>query len=364
MNYREDVSMTNSTPDTSPRLDPMAWELELSAGIPSEAQAAAAGYTAVQPLVELASLDPDDSTTDTLPPQHDEDFAATHESPYDASRRAVENSVQAVLQDAIAGDPEATGELLTIVQPAILRYCKSRLKVPETSASVEDVTQEVCAALVKALPGYRNSSRPFMALVTGIARHKIVDAYRAYGRQPLPADLDSSPVEHIADTDPTLEERALSQDSDKRITDLLEHLSPAQRTVVLLRLVDGYSGIEAAEMTGMKPGVVRITQFRALEKIRKLADPQGLSDGTLQLPGWKSQTTDGRPMSPFVSNVLQHLEEAMPYEEFKRARVIAEYAAGERSAASTARHLGISTAAAEKYFQQFEKLKHNPPKTA
>jgi RNA polymerase sigma-70 factor, ECF subfamily len=40
------------------------------------------------------------------------------------------------------------------------------------------VAQEVCLAVLSALPRYRNMGRPFVSFVFGIASHKVADAAR------------------------------------------------------------------------------------------------------------------------------------------------------------------------------------------
>src|SRR5689334_23534735 len=81
---------------------------------------------------------------------------------------------------AMAGDRDAVGRVLTIIRPLVVRYCRARLGAPDrTSASADDVAQEVCLAVLTALPGYRVQGKPFLAFVYGIAAHKVIDAHRA-----------------------------------------------------------------------------------------------------------------------------------------------------------------------------------------
>ena len=97
---------------------------------------------------------------------------------------------------AIAGDQLATARLLSAIQPLIVRYCRGRIGRQERSfASADDVAQEVCLGVLKALPGYRDQGRPFLAFVYGIAHHKVADARRALVRnrsEPM-ADLPEVP---------------------------------------------------------------------------------------------------------------------------------------------------------------------------
>ena len=81
---------------------------------------------------------------------------------------------------AMTGDREAVGRVLAIIRPLVVRYCRARLGAPDrSSASADDVAQEVCLAVLTALPGYRVQGKPFLAFVYGIAAHKVIDAHRA-----------------------------------------------------------------------------------------------------------------------------------------------------------------------------------------
>ena len=58
--------------------------------------------------------------------------------------------------------------LLRQFRPAIVRYCRARLtrnRIRTGSLDEDDVAQEVCLALLSALPSYRDMGRPFGAFV-------------------------------------------------------------------------------------------------------------------------------------------------------------------------------------------------------
>jgi DNA-directed RNA polymerase specialized sigma24 family protein len=85
--------------------------------------------------------------------------------------------------------PDAVEALLRQFRPAIVRYCRSRLartRARTGSLDEDDVAQEVCLALLSALPSYRDMGRPFGAFVFAIAAHKVADAARGAARAPLP----------------------------------------------------------------------------------------------------------------------------------------------------------------------------------
>src|SRR5690349_2343970 len=81
---------------------------------------------------------------------------------------------------AVGGHPAAIESLLLQIRPMVLRYCRARLgRFSGQYQSADDVAQEVCIALVSALPRYRDMGRPFVSFVFGIASHKVADAMRS-----------------------------------------------------------------------------------------------------------------------------------------------------------------------------------------
>lgn len=175
--------------------------------------------------------------------------------------------------DAITGDDVATARLLATIRPLVVRYCRARVGRHERSfASADDVAQEVCLAVLTALPSYRDQGRPFLAFVYGIAQHKVADAHRAAARNradPVPEIPDS-----VAETAGP-EQRVLRSELNERLSRLLAVLPPKQREIVVLRVVVGLSADETASAVGSTPGAVRVAQHRALARLRRLLTGDG-----------------------------------------------------------------------------------------
>jgi RNA polymerase sigma-70 factor (ECF subfamily) len=90
------------------------------------------------------------------------------------------------------------------------------------------------------------------------------------------ADLPDSPVLHDGP-----EQRLLAAELAERLRGLLHLLTPRQRNVVILRIAVGLSAEETAQALGSTPGAVRVTQHRALNRLRALiSPPDGDSDTT------------------------------------------------------------------------------------
>ena len=189
--------------------------------------------------------------------------------------------IGALVVRAVAGDAEATDELLARVHPLVLRYCRARLvRLPGGARHhVDDVAQEVCLAVLCALPRYRDQGRPFEAFVYGIAAHKVADLQRAAMKGPgqsvfLAEELPETPDDALGP-----EERALLSSDAAWARELLACLPARQRELVLLRVAAGLTAEETGEVLGMSAGAVRVAQHRALSRLRALAlgGPEGLS---------------------------------------------------------------------------------------
>ena len=177
---------------------------------------------------------------------------------------------------AMTGDPQAVGAVIAIIRPMVVRYCRARLgRVDRSSVSADDVAQEVCLAVLTALPGYRVQGRPFLAFVYGIASHKVIDAHRAATRNRSEPVADVPDAVEVADGP---EQRALRIELSSEMGKLLDTLPEKQREILLLRIVVGLSAEETAQIVGASPGAVRVAQHRALARLRKTAPRSLVSD--------------------------------------------------------------------------------------
>jgi RNA polymerase sigma-70 factor (ECF subfamily) len=189
------------------------------------------------------------------------------------------NLIDTLVARAVTGDPRARDELLAVIHPLVLRYCRARLGRQESlMGSADDVAQDVCIAVISALPTYRLRGLSFRAFVYGIAAHKVTDAFRAIGRnraEPV-ADLPDGPV-----TADGPEHRLLAAETSAQLGALLDHLTPRQREVLVLRLAVGLSAEETAQAVRSTPGAVRVTQHRALGRLRRIL----LGESAVRVPG-------------------------------------------------------------------------------
>lgn len=166
---------------------------------------------------------------------------------------------------AVQGQPAAIESLLREIRPMIVRYCRSRIgRGTGVDQAADDVAQEICIAVLSALPRYRDVGRPFASFVFAIAAHKLADARRSAARLAIP-------TEHMPDEPddaPGPEDAVVASLEAQRVKALLARLPERQQRLLDLRVLTGLSAEETGEALGMTAGAVRVAQHRALARLR------------------------------------------------------------------------------------------------
>jgi RNA polymerase sigma-70 factor, ECF subfamily len=183
-------------------------------------------------------------------------------------------SMHDLTAQAVGGQPAAIDTLLRQIRPMVLRYCRARLgRISGHHHVADDVAQEVCIALVSALPRYRDMGRPFASFVYGIASHKVADAMRSAASLAIPTeDLPDGP-----DDRPGPEETAVAYLEAERVRALLRRLPEQQRELLVLRVLAGMSAQETGNALGMSAGAVRVAQHRALARLRAIVREESIA---------------------------------------------------------------------------------------
>ena len=177
-----------------------------------------------------------------------------------------------LVADACDGDAAATDHLMAAVHQIALRYARGRLgRHSAATHAAADAAQEVCVAVLTALPRYVDRGLPFEAFIYRIAANKVADVQRSVMRGPQPTDE----VPESVDTAPGPEAAAVAGEQADRIWKLLHKLSPQHREILTLRVAVGMSADETALALGMTAGAVRVAQHRALTRLRSLLPTGG-----------------------------------------------------------------------------------------
>ena len=209
----------------------------------------------VEPDVDLAQLEAELAEVTAAPP------AASA-----WSRPVTRGNLDAVAAAASAGDTAATDELLSYLRPIMVRFCRTKLGRVRPISSADDVAQEVCIAVFRALPTYQHLGRPFLSFVFGVAAHKVADVHRAAARDRSLPTAETPDTITFAENP---EEIALRRELVEQTSGLLQTLLPRQREIVVMRVVLGMSAQETADAVGTTPDAVRVAQHRALNRLRR-----------------------------------------------------------------------------------------------
>ena len=153
---------------------------------------------------------------------------------------------------AQAGDRDAFTELYR----RYLRVVHGILLARLPSLHAEDQAQEVFITAFNQLPGLREPAA-FSSWLCAIARNRATDFLRANAReQRLEEDLGAArPGSESVEAAEALA--------------AIRALPDAYRETLLLRLVEGLTGPEIAEKTGLTHGSVRVNLHRGMEMLRR-----------------------------------------------------------------------------------------------
>lgn len=193
--------------------------------------------------------------------------ARTDEPETDRAPGRIDAADDLPLARAAKHDPLAFGRLYDRYLPAIYAYAFRRLRTREEA---EDATALIFAKALAGIEGFREDAPSFRAWLFGIAHNAVVDTLRT--RPPetvLPVEADAE----LADTRPGPEELTVRRDDLARLNRLLAQLPPEQARLVELRLA-GLTDREIAHALGRSHGAIRVAQFRALRRLRALAQEE------------------------------------------------------------------------------------------
>lgn len=184
-----------------------------------------------------------------------------------------ERGLNLLVGRAKLGDIGALDTLLREVRRAVLRYAGAQ-RLSRDDA--EDLAQEVCLAVVKIVPGWRETGRSMWGFVFTVARNKLTDGIRrqvrqgGLGRAVAIDDGAENGAVAVPDDDLGPEDRAVASDSTRRMQGLLRQLPATQREVLMMRTVVGLTAKETAAALGLTPGSVHVLQHRAVTRLRNL----------------------------------------------------------------------------------------------
>jgi RNA polymerase sigma factor (sigma-70 family) len=175
---------------------------------------------------------------------------------------------ETVLAAARAGEAWALERLYASLAPAVAGF----LRV-QRAAEPDDLTSEVFVGVLRNLGSFRGDEAHFRSWVFTIAYRRLSDERRAAGRRPLVQSLDETP-DPVDPGDVQADvERLLAT---HRVRELCVTLPPAQRDVLLLRLVGRLTIDEIAPLLGRSRGAVKALQRRGLATVTRRLEREGV----------------------------------------------------------------------------------------
>jgi RNA polymerase sigma-70 factor (ECF subfamily) len=156
----------------------------------------------------------------------------------------------ALVAAAQTGDGEAFGRLYERFGPMVHGVLLARVPFGE----VDDLVQDVFLAAYQRLSSLR-APGAFGSWLATIARHRAADFHRR------------APVQQMTDDVPDTAARPAGEAF--AVLAVIQALPPAYRETLVLRLVEGMTGEEIAQRTGLTAGSVRVNLHRGMKRLRQ-----------------------------------------------------------------------------------------------
>ena len=170
-----------------------------------------------------------------------------------------------VLSSAGEGADWAWAELYRDLSPALLRYLSS-----QGAVDPEDCLGECFVHMVRRLSAFTGDEAAFRSWAFTIARSRLVDSWRSAGRHPVRPSGNVAETLDLAQHHPGADGGLEQREAVRAVLDLL---TPDQRSVLLLRVLDQFSVAETAAIMGKSEGAVKVLQNRALTALRRRLAP-------------------------------------------------------------------------------------------
>jgi RNA polymerase sigma-70 factor, ECF subfamily len=168
--------------------------------------------------------------------------------------------LNAALRAAQKGDEDGFRTLYRAVQPGLLRYLRVL-----ASQDADDVASETWLQIARDFGRFRGDVDDFRGWATTIARNRALDVHRRQSRRPL-IDGDFDLLTDLAAPDDTAYDATTALATEEALQ-LIAQLPQDQAEAVLLRVVVGLDANRAAEILGKRPGAVRTSAYRGLNRL-------------------------------------------------------------------------------------------------
>ena len=162
-----------------------------------------------------------------------------------------------------AGDERAATELVTRHAQALARFAASLGERED----IDELVQDTFVRAFSALESFRSESSLRTWLFT-IERRLVLDRRRSAARRN--ARFEDTAAELA--TEHTALDTVVAEETEGRVRRALERLSPLQREVFVLRVAEGRSYKEIAEIAGTTEGAARVHYHNAMRAVKEFVD--------------------------------------------------------------------------------------------
>ena len=180
------------------------------------------------------------------------------------------------IEQAIAlmkrGDHDSLEKALAMLQNSLFAF---GMRVCGQRQDAEDTMQEVLVKVLPYLPKFDNSR----ALATWLyktakncclmsrRKSKFAPKHELSLEELMPSRLELEQLGASAGVNP--EKSAIQKEQRQQMRDAIRNLPPAYRIVLVLRDMEGFSDEEVGEITGLRPGTVRVRLHRGRLFVRR-----------------------------------------------------------------------------------------------
>lgn len=189
-----------------------------------------------------------------------------------ATRHSLGDQFLGILTAAQEGGDWAVAILYRWLHPAVVGYLRGRAR-----DEAEDLAAETWLAVARGLTGFSGDEAAFRSWVFTIAHRRLVDHHRSNTRRLRTKSLtpgdgsggtpEDGPNPEPASQDDPAGETVAAMASDEAVRRIVALLPPDQAEILLLRVVAGLPVDSVAQITGRRPGTVRVLQHRALRRL-------------------------------------------------------------------------------------------------
>jgi RNA polymerase sigma-70 factor, ECF subfamily len=161
------------------------------------------------------------------------------------------------------GDERAAAELVSRHAQALARFASSF----GARDDIDDLVQETFIRAFQSLDGFRGESS-FRTWLFTIERRLLLDRRRAEKRRPSRVEVQ----EGDASTEYDALDVMVAGEAAHRVKEAMKRLSPTQREVFALRVSEGLSYREIAEVVGTTEGAARVHYHNAMRAVKEYLD--------------------------------------------------------------------------------------------